>query len=277
MNKKGFVFLPLFAIATIIILVVLAFAIVKNSEEREQKYVEAIGYTPLSLIKVYDEGEKVSLYVESAASYASVFAALNLANNGGYSQDSDCARTLEGIVIWSSCSFFDPESSFKHEFELELKSSLGGYESTYPIFEEKQALVNLRRERNLLPGDVGVSLVKKYTALVKSLKIHSLQIKEDHLHVMFEEMKFPIEYGTQESAYKKRLEFDLPKPELKNYQEIYEKLRECVPPNQKSFSECNLKEAKVRDEGRLKVIEYKGVKFAIDPEESLPPMPFKEV
>lgn len=272
--KKGNVFMGIFVVMVVVLLVFFALMMRKNEERRDQEYVEAIGYAPLALIKVYDEAEKVSLYLDQTAEYASIKAIEKLKKNGGYAEENVCDKTPNNIVIWSSCLSFDPGEEYKKQVEREIKFYTLNYQSTYVPFRENQALVNLRRDVGLLPQDIGHSLVEKYTQMVKNVKIK--EINEDG-QIIFEPLSFPIEYAPTDSTYTLEPESTIENHDLKVYDQLYNALFSCVGNQGSLDTECRsqlsneFEDIEFIEVQNLVVVEVAGITFAVDPSQDLPP------
>src|SRR3989344_981874 len=130
MNKKG-VFLPLFVFVTIFILLTLLFII--NSEENKKN--DLVGLRAISIIKTYDEIEKINIYFELATKYAEKNTLKVLAENGGYSEES-CEKTKsdllnkETFILLETCPHFiegdlfdlKPEQEFNKQLKKEIKN-----------------------------------------------------------------------------------------------------------------------------------------------------------
>ncbi len=276
MNKRGLGFLELFVTVTLVLFVVLAFAMVNHNNEREKKYVEAVGYGSIALVKVYDEGAGASLYVERSVQYAALAARKSLDANGGYAS-GECKKSKSGLLIWSSCASFDPEKNFSKEFQLVLKKYLENYHSSYCPFEETFALKNRKRDLGLLPAELGAGLVKEYSDSVRNEKVSKIEQSEDPKKslVFFEPLNLRVEYFSKDSVYTIDPKVMMPKQDFNVYQEVYNQLFSCVGGKQ-SFEECSsvvsnkLPGIKFKKQDDLVGVEYGSVKFALDPRVQLP-------
>lgn len=277
MNRKAQIFLPALAVTTLALFTFMAFMIAENNQDRENKFVEAIGYAPLSLIKIYDEGEKASTYLYRSAQHASSRAESSLKFNGGYANNHDCRVTQDNFVIWSSCSSFDPEGDFKKQFEEDFNTYLPRYTSTYPLFEESKALSNLRRDLTLLPQDVGEPLREKYTDLVRNAKIKSIEKRESFFDVTFEDIVFPVEYAPKDSKYTlSERRYSFTQPAFSVYDQLYLALDSCIKEEPdaeecSSFLSNRFPGVITRTQGTLVFISYENIRFAMDISQPLPP------
>lgn len=275
--KKGVVFLSGLVVVTIVLLTALALAMLENNERRREQQVEAVGYGALALLKVYDEAEKALFFLDAAGVYAGEKAVGVLAENGGYDKKNECKRTDEGVVIWTSCSFFDPKKSFEKEMNAQLKQYLAVYESRYKVFEESMALRNTRKNLGLLPGEVGDSLKEKYTSLVRDAEVETVKEEGSEVVVILKQVAFPVEYAARGSVYKVTPVMKVKGPDFKEYDLLYNALAGCLPPHQLSFEECpSLLSNKfpgivVKKEGDLVHVQLGRVRLALDHSLALPP------
>ncbi len=84
MNKRGF-FIPLFVFATFVMLTLLTYAILSTNANRN----DVIGSAAVSLIKIYDEGEKVMIYLDKSSKLDKMNAMRILGENGGFMSSLD--------------------------------------------------------------------------------------------------------------------------------------------------------------------------------------------
>src|SRR3989344_5086277 len=134
MNKRG-IFLPLFVIITALILSVL-FYTVKTAVDEKQ---DLIGLRATNLVKLYDETEKINIYLDLSAQYSSDKSARILAENGGYAENNRCEKTQDGYVIWNTCPVLNPSLEFETQFKKELKFYVDKYNSSYKNRDYKKS------------------------------------------------------------------------------------------------------------------------------------------
>src|SRR3989344_6075486 len=131
-NKKG-MFLPLFIIIIPIILAALLYVMSQTEAQKE----DLVGLKAINLIKLYDETEKIDLYLDLSSKYSNKNTLKSLAANGGYSDDNRCEKTeatlleKESYVIWNTCPILNLNQEFLIQFKKELKSFINNYQSVY--------------------------------------------------------------------------------------------------------------------------------------------------
>ena len=121
--KKG-VFTPWLVLFTLFILSTLVFTI---SRAEEQKKLIRTGEPAMAILSLYNEGERISFFLEDA-SKISITETLNiLKENAGYPEKNTCQKQ-NNIIIWNTCSYFDVEENFN----IQLNETITTYIKQYP-------------------------------------------------------------------------------------------------------------------------------------------------
>ena len=276
MNKKG-IFLPLFVLSVFIILGLLYSTIIHEKNKRENS---VIGEQAASLLKVYDEQEKINFFLEQALKYSEKKALSELYNNGGYREKNNCEKSGNYVIFDSSCGEFNPEKYFQEILKEEM--NLYKYKSTYKEIEYNEvALTPIFRFLGAVPK------VEKTQRDFKSLlenevnnaKI-STELKDNYIVIDFTPIKLTIEdttvKGSLESAYSFNPEF-----KINNNIIFLENFHKQVSQNcKKSLEECEFKLKELysniniaKEEKMLKINIINNnyeLKVAVDPERNFP-------
>lgn len=123
-NKKGVLaILAVMGIAAVITVVVL-------SQADPYKLTASIGTRPTMLLQAYSYGEFTRNYLEDSAELSIYATASELAQSGGFSEESSCGVTENGVAFWkkagSTCSP-DIEESFRMSFQKYFDNYMKGY------------------------------------------------------------------------------------------------------------------------------------------------------
>jgi len=121
--KKG-VFTPLLVFFTLLILSTLVFTI---SRAEEQKKLIRTGEPAILILAIYNEGERISFFLEETVKISQKETFKILEENAGYPEKNNCQKQ-NNIVIWNTCEYFDIEENFK----IQLNETITGYIKQYP-------------------------------------------------------------------------------------------------------------------------------------------------
>ncbi len=226
MNKKG-VFLPIFVIFTAVILSVL-FYIISTTEANKQ---DLVGLRAVNLIKNYDESEKINIYLDLSAKYASKETWETLANNGGYSENNRCEKTGDGYVLWNSCPVLNPSQEFISQFKNKFKNKINKYESKYTQLDYKNDL-------NMENPETQIKYAQIYTENVNNSNIINTEFSGSKLIITLSDVNLPVESAEGSVLVMKPLT-STTRPPLSVYRDLYYTIQEnCID---KEFSECQSK------------------------------------
>ena len=176
----------------VIIYIVILGALFITMKSIEADKIDLVGLHAVNLIKVYDESEKINLYLDLASKHARDNALKTLAENIGYNDASTCEKTQKTLVeqdqyiILNTCPVLNTEEEFKAQLKKELESFLKKYGSSY--FETNYAKLNIKR--------VEKSYNELYTDSVKNLDIN-IEDSESSLMIAFSGLNLPIEGAEQ--------------------------------------------------------------------------------
>ncbi|HLC86499.1 MAG TPA: hypothetical protein VJG30_04395 [Candidatus Nanoarchaeia archaeon] len=241
MNKKAF-FMPLFVVSTFLVLGILLYSISSANAQKD----DVVGGNAVALIKTYDEGEKIMIYLDKSAVFAAENSFRLLADNGGFASKSDC-ETINDFVIVNSCKAdFNPQASFNKILNSEFSSYLFLYKSSYQSFNpDKVFLSSAFTFFGLIPEEVEPAAEYSYSSLiekkVKDSKIVSSQYENNKLILGVSEIKLDVEginpqpLGSSYYIIKPRINVN--SENLEVYNELYNSIAvNCI---NKEFSECN--------------------------------------
>src|SRR3989344_2104598 len=105
--KKG-VFTPWLVFFTLFILSTLVFTI---SREEEQKKLIRTGEPAISILAIYNDGERISFFLEETVKISQKETLQILKENAGYPEKNNCQKQ-NNIIIWNTCPYFDVEENF---------------------------------------------------------------------------------------------------------------------------------------------------------------------
>ena len=241
MNKKG-IFLLLFNFAALVILALFLSTIVSLNSKRN----DVVGGNAVLLVKAYDEGEKIQLYLDMSSKFVLESSLTALANNGGYSSNEGC-KTVNGFVVINECDKeFDPGKSFNDLLSVGFKSYLQNYESGFVEYEQEEVFgSSVLTSVGLVPEVVKPTEFGSFTALLekaaRASEVTSIQSKENKLLLNFKDIKLPVQNAGLEpigsSYYLIRPSVLLEVEDLEVYNSIYEAIAvNCVG---KDFSICD--------------------------------------
>ncbi len=284
MNKKGSIFLPLFILVVIVTLGVLAYTIETTKANRK----DTIGLRAVSLLKTYDEAEKINLYIEQASKYSSQKAINELYTNAGFGENNKCRKIPatsaepKSVILDKNCGVFDVEKTFKEIFSEEIKPYILNYKSTYQSFTYQETTGSgIFKTFGLIPkpvqpeqGDIFPAVSERNT---KRTEIKEIIEKGDDLVLVFSEIELKVE-NSPESKYVFAPKAILKEQSLVIFDSLYEALDEnCI---KKEVAGCKSKlknifsDIVIEEQGNfLKITlmhQNKPIRLAIDIGESLP-------
>ncbi len=257
MNNKG-LFLPIFVIVVLVAFSALAYNIKQTKASRQ----DVIGLKAASIMKVYDEEQKINVYLDQSLKYSKDSAIKELYSNTGYPANNKCRKIPESsgdrfIILDKSCGNFNPESNFKGILTNNLKPYLQNYKSTYKQFRE---------------GDTNIQTIS--TSNVNSVEIKEITKDNQDLVLTFSDMELKIE-NSPESSYKFSSKLTIKNLDLTILDNIYKALAgNCVkeePEICKSKLKNIFSDITFTEQGNfLKIIINNQIKLAIDLNEDLP-------
>lgn len=121
--KKG-VFTPYLVLFTLFILSTLVFTI---SRAEEQKKLIRTGEPAISILALYNEGERISFFLEDTSKISIDETLKILKENAGYPEKNSCQKQ-SNIIIWNTCQYFNVEENFN----LQLNETITNYIKQYP-------------------------------------------------------------------------------------------------------------------------------------------------
>ena len=276
MNKKGF-FLPLFVISTLIILSSLTYIIETTKLARQDN----VGMQATSIIKSYDESEKIQFYLDQSIKYVSKQALNELYSNAGYPQNNSCRKIpatpteQRYIILDKSCGFFNPEENFKNLLNEKLKNYYQNYKSQYKSFSVNQkkhpGIIQSFSDKNMDKYDK--SILQESELQVKKLQIKEIKQENNNLFVTFSEIQLQIE-NSPGSYHKFEPKAVVESFDISIFGSLYKainencinkKAEECIPKLKSIFSNIVIKE-----QGNILKIKLNEIIFAIDLNEKLP-------
>ena len=283
MNKKAF-FLPLFIIVTLVTLSSMVFVIETTKLGRQ----DIVGLQAVSIIKAYDEAEKIQIYLEKSVEYSSENAIDELYLNGGYPYNNKCRKipSIESepryIILDKSCTKFSPEENFNEILKSNIKEYRKQYKSKYKTFNELPVKGSKILEsigiipEHVIPeqGEIIASISEKNT---NNIELKYIEEKDNKLYLTFSEIELRIEFSPE--SYHKFI----PKAVIKNPKlEIFDSLYKAVSENciKKIKEECMIKlkniftNIEIEEQNNILKIklpyESSNILFAIDLNQDLP-------
>lgn len=240
MNKKAF-FLPIFIVVTLMFLSSLVFVIETTKLGRNG----IIGLEAVSIIKIYDEAEKIQFYLEESAKDSSENALDELYLNAGYQNNNKCRKIPKTesepryIILDKTCGEFNIEENYKGLLKNNLNEYIKKYKSSYKTFNKLPVKNSkLLESLNLIPeqieaeqGEIINSIAAKNT---NNAEINSITIN-DNLNLEFSEIELRIE-KSPESYHKFTPKVSIQKPNL----EIFNSIQKAVSENCLNKEECKL-------------------------------------
>jgi len=127
MNKKSFVFNLLLFIGTLMVVTILLVGI--GSKLKSSKDFN-LGSKQEQLLKTYQKGQKLLLYIDQSAKYSAQETIFKLAEHGGVT-DIKCTKYLN-FEIWDFKDFSKCDQDYSKSFNLMLNESLNNHTSKYP-------------------------------------------------------------------------------------------------------------------------------------------------
>ena len=290
-NKKG-IFIPMFVIFTAVILGVI-FYMMYNQESMKN---DLVGLRASSLLKAYDEEEKISFYLDLATYYSNNESLRKLAENGGYSESNSCEKTQQNIidretyVILNTCSVLNPYLEFKEQLKKEIKNYTSKYQSTYKKtdFQELFDLEKIKEKSGRVPPGVppesgrtyyeaGDSYNEVYTKNVQEVSILSFGDVGSKILINFSDLILPIE-NDQLARITLKPRTSVSKPDFSLYRRVYQTLQTNC--SQKSMQECKEKlkaefpEIILEQENNILKVKLSSpqgtIRFALNPEQLIP-------
>lgn len=276
-SKKGDIFLPSLVIITLVVFISLAFIIKQNNDKRAEEI--PIGAQALALARLNTEIQNAEFYLELSSIYSSNSTLKSIAENAGYTVENKCQKTDKTltenpyIIFSSDCGDFNPEESYKAEFQKNLKSYLINYWSYYdlnsingPVFTEK--LINFIT--STYPSDSSLKIV--YSNKINSLEIKEHKFNENQQLITFKTIKYPIELSSEDSYYEHEMKLKLDKPLLNSYQKLYNSLVICKSKKENPIPDCILA---IKTEFPNAIVAEIGNTLKINTNTTYPDMPIK--
>lgn len=205
MNKKA-VYTPLLLVATIVVLGMLSYTIIKLDKYYEENI--NLGEISSQVIKTYGEGEKAQLFLEQAAEYSKEISLNKINKNSGYK--NECS----GITPkWNDC----PSLNVENDFESLLAENIKTYLKNYQAY------------KNLKTVYSNYELQNDYTSLVNNLEIESMKKENNNLIIKFKPVTYSIEGDAKELPKKYTTQFIVKTeyPGFFMYYKIYNTLKTC--------------------------------------------------
>ncbi len=276
-SKKGDIFLPSLVIITLVVFISLAFIIKQNNDKRAEEI--PIGAQALALARLNSEIQNAEFYLELSSIYSSNSAIKSIAENAGYPSENKCKKTDKTltepkyIIFSSDCGDFNPEASYKTEFQKNLKSYLTNYASYYdlisingPLFTEK--IMNFIKSK--YPSESSLKTI--YSNKINSLEIKEHKFNENSQLITFKPIKYPIEFSSEDSYYEHEMKIKLDKPPLTNYQKLYNSLIICKSKKENPIPDCILA---IKAEFPNAILAETGNALKINTNTTYPNMPIK--
>lgn len=272
LNKKAEIFMPLLSIITLIAVITLAYYITTDKIQRQKDNV-IVGGQALSIINLRKEITNSEFYVQKSSQFAIQDSLNVLGENAGYPKENTCKKSLTDsgyIIMADSCGIFNPEESFKKQFEKSLNFYLSQYLSVYPL---KYTLYD--NTGNNLPSEESLNARTVSTANIRALTIKLLVLNKDSTLLEFLPKKYSVEYSTIDSFYQHLINLILQPVSFKEYDDLYNALLNCKT----TFEQCEVSiKAKFPDATIIKSADlYKittntipNIKLLFDPKQSLP-------
>ncbi len=250
----------------------------------DRKANDLLGEQALSLLKVYDEGERASFFLEQATRFAIGDARNVLGENGGYGAQNGCQRLLgdSSFVVLHSCSSFNPEKEFYQQLVASSAGYLQWYESTYKQYVFEQTfLESLQRTLGLLDDPITLNLNHFYTQNVQKATLLPVVLERDTFRVAFSPLTYVPELAQKGATYVVTPKMRYPREDFAVYNQAFSVaqfcLRKSVEACQDLFRQAFPQSVLASDGNVVKVVipsEKETIKFALDPNKALP---FKEV
>jgi len=121
--KKG-VFTPWLVFFTLFVLSTLVFTI---SRAEDQKKLIRTGEPAISILAIYNDGERISFFLEETVKISQKETLQILKENAGYPEKNNCQKQ-NNIIIWNTCPYFDVEENFN----IQLNEIITNYIKQYP-------------------------------------------------------------------------------------------------------------------------------------------------
>jgi hypothetical protein len=221
--KQGMFYLPMLTFFTFLFLAILvatmAFSTDLNIEEKA-------GISAATLLKNYDETEKILFYLEKSIEQAHQEALLELIENQGY-PEGQCGTSLSSQTIWNSCPELNIEKNYFELMNNSLNKKVRQYNSTYLSIKSES-------EELLISFDEVLEEVYK-----RSVKLERVYEDNDKLVVQLKTLKVPTETskGWQEVVSPK-FELDFPE-EFDYYYFLHSSLTNSIDVNSLSNTLAN--------------------------------------
>ena len=283
MNKKGTkVFLPILVILTLVILTAMAFTIKQTNIQRE---LEPTGAQAAAIFKIYDEAEKVHLYLEKSSNFAVQNTLNTLDKQGGFANTCGTGKFATpgstGYTLINNCESVNPSEEFEKALKQELKKYTQSYKSTY-VLEDLAGTTKLLQSLGIIPETVEAEQQRNHENAIQNLNLNSIEETSETITLHFEDLSLPIPVfnkptvdATKRGKHTLPLHFNLEKPDLSPFREIYKILDSC-----NAFEDCqrdlessfpgssislvsNIFKIDLKQEGRT-------IRLAYDPSQPLP-------
>lgn len=237
LHKKAVTPPSIFMIMFIFIVVLILSSLYVVIRDAEASKTDLVGMNAITLTKTYDETEKTMLYLDLAAKHASNQAKEILAENGGYSENNRCEKTLttnsEQIpyVIWNSCPTLNPTEEFVKQFKQEFETFVAAYQSSYEQtdFSEEFGVMDYDY-RPPIDVPAGIDDVYNYviTQNTRSSKLMGIQQNNNNLVITLSDIQLAVENSpTSVLVLRPQLRVDI--QDLSLYGGLHEKISEnCI-------------------------------------------------
>ena len=276
-SKRGDVFLPALVIVLLVVLISLAFAIKQNNDKIAEEL--PIGTQALALARLNNEIQNAEFYVEISSIYTANTTLKTIADNGGYPAENKCQKTdkpltePQYIIFSSECGDFNPEESYKAEFQKNLNFYLINYQSYYDLNTLNDPTIT-KTIYNYIAGRYppDSSLKTIYLNKINALEIKEHKFSENQQLITFKPIKYLIEFSAEDSYYEHAMKLKLEKPNLNSYQKIYNSLVLCKTKKENPIQECI---AAIKTEFPSAIIIEAGNLLKINTNSAYPDMPIK--
>lgn len=243
MNKKA-IFLPLFVIATLVILTTMAFTI---SQVKIFRQDDKVGVRAVSLLKTYDEAENDLLYLEQSLKFSKDSVLDELYANGGYLKINNCNKIVgdDGFytLFDSSCGEFSVNDNFFNGLSSEFSIYTNNFKSNYNDFKLDIAstewfLFWSPGVPKIVESERGSIFNRVSTEAVKNIKISDMTNKNNILSIVLSDINFKVENSLQ-STYTVHPKFEFNDVDINFFNKVYKLV--AVSCKNKEASDCILK------------------------------------
>ena len=275
MNKNGF-YLIFFAIFSIVILSVLLVSIMKANTSHDD---DIIGLDAVYISKIFDEGERIKLYLDYSVKFSKNKAADILMVNAGYTVESTCKKIEDYVLLSPDCGQYDPSRNFEKVFSNELNNYKKAYISVYSDVDIQR--IYEQRFKDKIFGDLFRSsrIISDTIAPERSfIAVYSEKQVSDSFFIIgsniisFSDIKLMIE-SSANSAYTITPKYKFEDADLEIYEKLYQVLAEgCVANSVDNCAKTVEKDigAITYIDGNVIKMDIRGLKVAFDISSTLP-------